>query len=274
MESILKTNEVLAGIIIEIEKSMDIALAKLSYKKENEKENTNISERVRNSIDQDYYLEQLERTIFNNKLLSSKAILNRRNGFLEMPIVFSVYDDSLESLGLAIDINPERKFSTSLIKKIKNTPITLDYKFQHYNEFDDLVITLDGFENFYHHVVIYPNNKMIIQKPSINISGFSSFNKRITVEEIALNESYLKKINKFIDIFYNLSNNFESSIVPQEIVDIFFNGNILNNELIDTLSIAYDLDLSIAKEFSDFFLDTKKITNTNIKQKNKTIKIT
>lgn len=271
MESILKTNEVLAEIMIEIENSMDVALAKLSHKKENEKEDPTLSERLKKSRDQNYYLDQLEKAIFNNNLLSKKSMLKRRNGFVEMPIICSVYDDSLESLELAIDINPERKFTTSLIKKIKNTPITLDYKFQQYNAFDDLVITLDGSENFYHHIVIYPNNKMIIQKPSINISGFD---KKLTVEEIALNESYLKKINKFIDIFYNLSNNFESYIVPQEIANLFFNGGILNNELIDMLSIGYDIDFSSVKEFSDFFLDTKKITDTNIKQKNNTIKIT
>lgn len=274
MESILKTNEVLAGIIIEIEKSMDIALAKLSYKKENEKENTNISERVRNSIDQDYYLEQLERTIFNNKLLSSKAILNRRNGFLEMPIVFSVYDDSLESLGLAIDINVKRYVNASLIKKIKNTPIVLDYQFNRYEEYDDLVITLDGFKDFYHHLVIYPNNKMITQKPSIDISNFSTFDKNLTTEDIALNENYLHRVNDFIDFFCDLSKSFESKIAPQEIANLFFNGGILNNELIDMLSIGYDIDFSAVKEFSDFFLDTKKITDTNIKQKNNTIKIT
>lgn len=274
MESILKKNEVLADIIIKIEKSTEIALAKLSYKKENEKENIDISERLRNSIDQDYYLEQLEKAIFNNKLLSSKAILNRRNGFLEMPILFSVYDDHQESLCLAIDINPKRHVNNSLIKNIKNTPLLLEYKFERYGEFDDLVITLDGFKDFFHHVVIYPNNKMITQKPSINISNFSNFDKNLTTEDIALNKSYLNRVNNFINFFCNLSNSFESKIVPKEITNLFFNGGILNNELIDMLSIGYDIDFSAMKEFSDFFLDTKKITDTNIKQKNNTIKIT
>lgn len=273
-------------VIKEIKKCMDAALGELFCNNEFlELDHLCKIDTERDLIEFNYYLDYLKTEIESNTLLQEKKTYLFKDPFMmdfesedSINLKSILYEDSNETLSLEVKIEhikDNKLCKIKLTKEIKSKEIKLEYIFSDYDEnrFNSLIIHLDYFRHIFNAITIEfdKKNKIDVTQHEAEYYYTKEF---LNKDKFCSSELDLKDVCNFLNLFRPfVSFNTQGTPTPPEINDIIFNGANIDDSLIDTLSIGYDIDLKDIKKYSDFLIDVKKFNCENIKTTKNIIKV-
>lgn len=275
-------------VIKEIKKCMDSALGELFGNEDFlELDHLCKMDTERDLIEFKYYLDFFKKEIESNTLLKEKKTHLFKDSFMMdfeaddydyINLKSILYEDSNETLSFEVrieKIKDNKICHIKLIKEIKAKDLKLEYIFSDYDEnrLNSLIIHLDSFRHIFNAITIEfdKNNKIDVTQHEAEYYYTKEF---LNKDNFCSSELDLKDVCNFLNLFRPfVSFNTQDIPTPPEINDIIFNGANIDDSLIDTLSIVYDIDLKDIKKYSDFLIDVKKFNCENIKTTKNIIKV-